>query len=305
MGLEQYIAPLWRVSLNGKKSHNLNITQVRYSDFEKDNIDTLCLELAPNATPPNFGDRIELFMGRNALYFFGAFYVSAIKEQYKRGFSIDCTSIDYTKGFKVKKSRTFEGSIADCIRSIARENNLKTKLDFRYAQSIEVIEQVDESDSALLHRLADELFCTCKVSNDTLIFLDKGKEFDRRTYAINADECISLDIETFAATRYKSIELTYTDSEGNARSVKVGSGEPLYKLHRFAKDDTHALQMATTKLETLNSKHIKGSLSAVGRVLFAGGYLNLTFKGKISRHTITQVTHSLDSSAWNMELNFE
>lgn len=87
--------------------------------------------------------------------------------------------------------------------------------------------------------------------------------------------------------------------------VKIGAGVPIYKMSASAKDDTHAHQIATTRLQALNTKQFKGSLSAVGRVLFARGFLRLSKQGTTSTHIITQVTHSIDSNAWNMSLEFE
>lgn len=306
MGMSQYLAPRFALTLNGTTKHSLFVTSATYTDYEKDNADTLSLTLAPNSKLPSFGDRIELLLGRDTLNFMGAFYVSSIKESYLQNYTIEATSIDYTKDFKTKKNRSFSNqSYAQILYSIARENNLKTKLDFKYAKAIEVVEQVDESDSALIDRLSKELDCSFSVKNDTLIFLDRDKSFDRRSYAINADECISLEIERFAQKTYKSLELTYTDEAGNARMVKVGKGVPIYKMSYQAKDDTHAHQIATTRLQALNAKQFKGSLSAVGRVLFAGGFLRLSKQGATSTHIITQVTHSIDSNAWNISLEFE
>lgn len=236
----------------------------------------------------------------------GAFYVSSIKESYLQNFQIEATSIDYTTDFKTKKSRSFSNlTYAQILYNIARKNNLKAKLDFKYAQGIEVVKQVDESDSALIDRLSKELDCSFSVKNDTLIFMDRDKSFDMRNYAINANECISLEIERFAKKTYKSLELTYTDEAGDTRMVKVGKGVLIYKMSYNAKDDTHAHQIATTRLQVLNAKQFKGSLSTVGKVLFAGGYLRLNKQGKISTHIITQVIHSIDSNVWNIILEFE
>ncbi|WP_300446155.1 phage late control D family protein [Helicobacter typhlonius] len=306
MGIEQYIAPHFALTHKGSTKHQMKILSLSYMDYEKDNVDMLSLTLAPNSKLPSFGDRIELLLGRNSLNFMGAFYVSSIKESYLHHYTIEATSIDYTKEFKILKSRSFENlSYAQILQSVARENNLKTKLDFKYKDSITYIEQIDESDSALCKRLADELDCSFSVKNDTLIFIDRDKRFDRRVYNINAADTLSLEIEHFAQMHYKSVELTYQDESGNTRNVKVGKGMPIYKMSREAKDDNHALQMATTRLQMLNAKKLKGSLSAIGRVLFAGGYLALTKDNTTSTHIITQVTHTLDSKAWNMSLEFE
>ncbi|TLD80189.1 phage late control D family protein [Helicobacter sp. MIT 05-5293] len=306
MGIEQYIAPKFAITHKGNTKHQMRILSLSYMDYEKDNVDMLSLTLAPHSKLPSFGDRIELLLGRSALNFMGAFYVSSIKENYLQHYTIEATSIDYTKEFKIIKSRSFESlSYAQILQSIARENNLKAKLDFKYQDSITHLEQNDESDSALCKRLADELDCSFSVKNDTLIFLDRDKSFDRRTYTINARDTLSLEIEYFAQKHYKSVELTYQDESGNTRNVKVGKGVPIYRMSREAKDDNHALQMATTRLQALNAKKTKGHLSAIGRVLFAGGYLSLTKDSTTSTHIITQVTHHLNSQSWNMNVEFE
>lgn len=306
MGLEQYIAPNFRLSLNGNSEHNLIVNSINFIDYEKDNVDILVLNLSINSYIPAFKDRIELFLGRNNYYFMGAFYVSSIKEDYRQSLTIEATSINYNKGIKTLKSRSFSNmTLIDILRSIARENNLKTKIDFRLSNSIEYIEQVNESDSALCHRLANSLFCDFSIKNDTLIFLDKDREFDRHTYSLNADDCIRLSLEYFDFTKYGSIELAYTGSEGETRIIKVGDGEPVFKTSATANDDTHALQIATSKLKTLNSKSIKGDLEAIGEVMFAGGYLELNMNNKMHKFLITQINHNIDSKSWNMKIYFE
>lgn len=147
--------------------------------------------------------------------------------------------------------------------------------------------------------------CSFSVKNDTLIFLDRDINFKRRTYTMDARDTLSLEIEYFAQKHYKSVELTYTDEAGNARNVKVGKGIPVYTMNREAKDDNHALQMATTRLQTLNAKKTKGHLEAIGRVLFAGGYLQLRKDNTTTTHIITQVTHNLDAKNWSMSVEFE
>lgn len=306
MGVEQYINPKFAITLNGNRNHKLIITSLSYIDYESDNADTLSLNLSYNSPLPKFSDRIELFLGRDSLNFMGAFYVSSIKEEYKQSYLIEATSIDFSKELKIKKNRSFEKlSYGDILKTIARENNLKTKLNFKYKDSIEQIEQVDESDSSLIDRLSKELDCSFAIKNDTLIFLDRDLAFERRAYSINADDCISLSIEEFSSKHYNSLELTYTDTEGNTRMIKVGKGVPIYKMSANVDNDSSALQRANARLQSLNAKKFKGSLNAIGRVLFAGGFLHLNKQGKISTHIITQVTHTLDSKSWNMSLEFE
>ncbi|WP_120945765.1 hypothetical protein [Helicobacter labacensis] len=77
------LTPQWRI-----KGASLLVESLDYTDYERDNPDTLNIKLATNSKVPKFGDRLELFLGWDKLYFFGAFYVSAIKENYRKGFSI-------------------------------------------------------------------------------------------------------------------------------------------------------------------------------------------------------------------------
>lgn len=300
------IKPKFRVSLNGEKEHRLFIKSLSLRDYEKDNVDMLSLTLAPNSTPPKFGDRLELFMGRDDYYFFGAFYVSTIKESYLQEYRIEATSIDYSKGFKIKKNRTFEGlALIDVLRSIARENNLKTRIDFAKQESIETIEQLDESDGALCARLANDYGCSFKIKNDTLIFIDQDKEFDRREYSLNADDCQSLELEYFASKDFKSVEVSYTDNEGEQRTILVGKGEPKFRSVQNFKTDTEAIQWAQTRLKVLQNQKIRGSLTMVGGVFFAGAFLDLSLRGKKHRMLIKEITHDISPENWEIKMTFE
>ncbi|WP_120952271.1 contractile injection system protein, VgrG/Pvc8 family [Helicobacter sp. L8] len=302
--MQTYLAPKWRI-----KGAEVLVESLNYSDYERDNPDTLNLKLAPNSQLPKFGDRLELFLGWEKLYFFGAFYVSAIKENYKKGFSVDATSLNHSKEIKEVKNRSFKNkSVGDILRAIARENGLKSKISFEHSSSVlSVLEQVDESDSALCARLAEEYGCSFGLKNDYLVFIDRNiKQYQRPRYQINADDCISLEIDYLVTKHFKSAEVVFMDKEGQEQTLIIGSGQqPKKRILTHASTKQEALIIGKTRLKEANTAKTKGSLRALGQVLFAGGLLELT-KGKSKEiHLITQVQHSLDKSGWVMNLNFE
>ncbi|WP_104753688.1 phage late control D family protein [Helicobacter salomonis] len=299
-----YLVPKWRLNRT-----DLLVESLSYTDYEKDQSDTLNLKLAPNSKLPKFGDRLELFMGWDKLYFFGAFYVSALKENYRHGFSVDATSINHNKELKEKKNRTFKNkSVAEILKSIAREHGLKHKIHFEHASSVwNALEQVDESDSALCDRLSKMYGCSYATKNDTLLFLDRDiKNFERPRYKMNADECISLEIEYLVTKHFKSAEVVFMDKNGQEHTLIIGSGQqPKKRMSVHASTEQEARVIGKTRLKEVNTAKTKGSLRALGRVLFAGGLLELT-KGKHKEvHLITQVQHSLDKNGWAMSLSFE
>lgn len=121
-GFYMYLAPRFSITLNGSSEHSLFVTSATYTDYEKDSADTLSLTLAPNSKLPSFCDRLELLLGRKSLNFMGAFYVASIQESYLQDYTIEATSIDYTKDFKLKKNRSFSNqSYAQILQSIVRE----------------------------------------------------------------------------------------------------------------------------------------------------------------------------------------
>ena len=304
--MNTFLKPKFRITINGGSASGVFITSLSLNDYEGENIDLLRLELAPNSKTPKFGDKIELFMGRDDYYFFGTFYVSVIKESYLRGYSIEATSLNYASSIKVKKNRTFDNlRIGDVLRLVARENGLKTRLDFEAMGSVEVVEQSDESDASLCDRLSKKYGCTFKIKNDTLIFIDQDKSFDRREYRLDVNDCQSLDLEYFANKEYKSVEVTYTDSANNQRSIIVGSGEPKFRSIQNFKSDTEALQWAQTRLKTLNNQKIQGSLSTVGGVFFAGAFLILKLRGKEHKFLIKTIEHTFSANEWTCRMTFE
>lgn len=288
MGVNHF-TPHIAIKKEGKDiTKSLKVLSLSFVDYERENIDTLSLTLAPSATLPNLGDRLELFLGRKDLYFFGAFYVSTITESFLQNFSIKLLSIDYQKGFKLKKSRAFEMSYGDALRKIARENNLKTKLDFAHIDEVSVTEQLDLSDASLCNSLAQKLNCAFAIKNNTLIFIGKGKE-KRKTYKLKATECQSLELEHTNTTSYKSIIATYWDiTEEETKSIKYRSGDPTLSRNYTAKmDATQAMQRAKNDLEKTKSGRSKGNLVVCGKAIFAGGILLLEPRGEERKFLIT------------------
>ncbi|PAF44161.1 hypothetical protein [Helicobacter sp. 11S02629-2] len=309
-----FLKPKIKLKVNGKdETQNLRIQSLSYNDYSKDSIDTLSLTCAPNAKTLNFGDRCELYLGYKSYNFFGSFYISSIKENYLTSMEYEALSIDFSKGLKNPKNRSFKTQpVKDIIESIARENNLKAKIDFDKSNTYVFIEQNNASDTSLLNDIAKDFNANFVIKNDTLIFLDKDKDKAKEDliYSLDASSLSSLSIEHNNKTDYKSLIAHYLDLETNTtKSLKVGKGEPSISKNYSLANQAFSLSEIRLKAESdllkLNEGLTKGSFTKVGGVIFAGAFLDLKLRGEIKRYLLTQVSHTLSPESWSMSANFE
>ncbi|MCE3037521.1 hypothetical protein LW135_06765 [Helicobacter sp. faydin-H20] len=300
-----FLKPKFKVTINGKEEKKLFVKNINLNDYESGEIDNIALTLTLDSILPNFGDKIEIFMGREDYYFFGSFYVNAIKENYKRDYHIEAISINYKRGMKQKKFRSFENkSLEDILKIIARENGLKTRIDFKNGKDIKVIEQ-EESDVSLCNKLAKFYGCTFKIKDDTLIFIDIDKEYKRKEYNINADDAISLSLEILGHKKFNSVEVHFTDNLNNTHIIKVGEEEPTHKAVKNFQSKTQALQYAQSYLKKNKENKVNGELKILGGVFFAGAFLNLNLRNKTQQYLIKEVRHRLDAHTWESTIIFE
>ena len=104
---------------------------------------------------------------------------------------------------------------------------------------------------------------------------------------------------------FKSVEVSYTDNEGEQRTILVGKGEPKFRSVQNFKTDTEAIQWAQTRLKVLQNQKIRGSLTMVGGVFFAGAFLDLSLRGKKHRMLIKEITHDISPENWEIKMTFE
>ncbi|PAF49201.1 hypothetical protein BKH41_03725 [Helicobacter sp. 12S02232-10] len=291
----------FKITLNDKDISHL-VTSISYEDFESDKSDTLKIKLFPSIKP-NLKDKIKFFIDNHLM---GSFYIASIEYTYKTSYEIECASIDFTSNLRTKKNRSFDKlSYQQILESIAKENNLTPKIDFNRMDEIVHINQINQSDSSLLFHIAKELNLTQSIKNDTLIFLEKNSN-KKPTITMNADDCISVKLESYSKLFYKSVEVTYQNTETNAlKTIRIGQEEPTLKRSIHSKTDDEAYKRAEGYYKSIQSDKRKGSIESIGRIIYAGTILKLGGDEEISgEYVIKKISHSIDSSGWRMSVEF-
>lgn len=296
-----YNAPLIKVSLNDKDISN-SVISIAYEEFSTNQSDTLKIKLFPNIKP-TLKDKVVFSINHSLM---GVFYIASIAYTYKSSYEIDCTSIDFASSFRTKKSRSFENlSYKSILSSIAKENNLTPKISFDRMDEITHIDQINISDSSLCHHIAKELSLSFCVKNNTLLMLEKDLT-KKPTIKINAFECISASLESYAKMAYESVEVSYQDiNSEEMKIIRIGKKDPVYKKAIHAQNDDEAYKRAESYYKAIKHNGKKGTLELAGRVIFAGFTLRLSGDRELEgEYIINKVSHAIDSSGWRVSVGF-
>lgn len=296
-----YQSNIFTITLNNKSISDL-VLSINYEDYESNKADTLKLKLFPSIKP-NLKDEIEFKIDNTLI---GKFYIASIAYNYKTNYELECTSIDYSSGFRIRKNRSFDKlSYKEILESIAKENNLIAKIDFKRMLEVVHIDQINQSDSNLCYHIAKELCLTQTIKNGYLIFLEKDSN-KKPTITINANDCSSLSIQSYSKALYKSVEVLYQDtSTTQVKTIRVGRDDPTYKRHIHANNDDEAYKKAESILKTINSNKRKGNLESTGKIIHAGSVLEINGDKETSgKYLINKVSHSIDNSGWKTSVEF-
>lgn len=296
-----YSSPDFKITLNDKDISHLVISIV-YEDFESNNSDTLKIKLFPQITP-KLKDKLQFYINSNLM---GSFSIASIAYTYKSSYEIDCSSIDFNSNFKMRKNRSFDNlSYKQILESIAKENNFTLKIDFDRMNEIVHIDQINESDSSVCHKIATELNLTQCVKNDTLIFLQKHSE-KKPTIYLKASDCVNVSLESYAKLFYKSVVVSYQDKDtSKAKTIRIGKEEPTLKRFLHSKSDDEAYKKAEGIFKSIQSNKKKGSLELPGRVIYAGTILRLSGDKELEgEYIINKVSHNIDCNGWKVSVVF-
>lgn len=135
------------------------------------------------------------------------------------------------------------------------------------------------------------------------------KNISLPSFSLNLDELYSLEITEANRNSYTAVIAQWQDiNEGKIKSIKVGSGEQVYKMQiAQPKSDNEAYKIAEARLNELQRGGINGRCALPGANITAGG--KLKFKDVIglqsSEFSIKSVGHSLSSTNYSVEIEFE
>ena len=291
-----------------------SLDQLTYRDESGKLADELEIRLAGRQRHWDPAQQITFFMGYRgqALWRFGTFTVLT-STMTSTGLVVRATSVDFNSGFKVKKSRGWEGkTLGGIVRSIAQEHGLAVKCDYDDIQ-LSHIAQPNESDMQFLRRQAELYDALFTIKNSTLLFRRREKAMEKNgefpTFAIDIADTTSWSITRNSRAQYRSCTAVWMNPDtGKPEHVTVGSGEPVQKLDYPFQNAAQAQEAAWAMLQRHRRETLSGRLRMEGAEIYAGGLLELTGTPEDNRpdYTIKSVEHTLDTqNGWQMNITFE
>lgn len=258
----------------------------------------------------------------NDLYLCGTFSVQTTSADYKANTTeVRATAVNFASPAKEKRRVSWENTtLFGIAKKIASTNALSLKTSGS-DQNIASVIQDNVSDIEFLYDLCVKFGFLMAVKNDNIIITAKDAKGDASqtsntsknenlpTFTLNLTDLYSLEITEANRNSYTAVIVEWQDIEaGKVKSIKVGSGEQVYKMQiAQPKSDNEAFKQAEAKLNELQRGGINGRCSCEGKNIIAGG--KLKFGGvtglEANEFSIKEVSHKLSTSGYEIDIEFE
>lgn len=251
-------------------------TRVRFVDVEGVDSDTLEVDLDDRDARihlPREGERLSLMMGYAGLHVehMGDFVVDEVGISGPPAImTISAKGVDLLSGIKAPRTESHhEMTIGTLARRIGERQGLRTLVHSSIANvPVPHVDQVGESDMALLTRLAEQHDLTLKLDAVRLTLrphasrLPAGDLDLPAAVTLRAKQLSRHEWRGKSRTRYSAVRAWYYDIQQAARvAVTVGdaAGGPVLDLRHDARDAADATRQAQARLHQLSRG--TGSLS--------------------------------------------
>ena len=251
---------------------------------------------------PKYEDKIKIWINN---VFYGAFLVQSTTTNHINELIVRATGTNFSSSIKTKKSRNFaETSLKAIVEQIARENGLKSNVDFSDV-SISNIIQSNESDMHFLTRLAKDYDAIFSIKNNTLIFLERDTSLPN--FTINLNQCSIWDITYTDKKVYSSCLARYRSTKENAiQTVTIGVGTPILSYQEAFQTKEEATKKATAKLQRAKRGTKEGRLTIEGVYISAGSTITLVGSTQDNGdYTAETVTTNVNMSGWVVDVDFK
>ena len=318
--------PNFKLEANGKDVTEIiraNLISLNFDDKEGSKSDEISFSVSGIYAKPVFGDSLKLWLGYgDDLYLCGSFSVQTASRDYKNYTTeVRATAVNFASPQKIKKRRSWENTtVFEIARKIAAENKLAVKTSGQ-DQNIASVLQNDAGDLDFLYGLCFDYGFIMAVKNATIVIASKDAKGDKTqtsntpkneslpAFTLNLTDLYSLEITEANRNSYTAVIVEWQDIEaGKVKSIKVGSGEQVYKMQiAQPKSDNEAFKQAEAKLNELQRGGINGRCSCEGKNIIAGG--KLKFGGvpglEANEFSIKEVSHKLSTSGYEIDIEFE
>ncbi|WP_148817136.1 phage late control D family protein [Campylobacter concisus] len=318
--------PNFKLEANGEDITDViraNLISLNFDDKEGSKSDEISFSVSGIYAKPVFGDNLKLWLGYgDDLYLCGSFSVQTASRDYKnRTTEARATAVNFASPQKIKKRRSWENTtVFEIARKIAAENKLAVKTSGQ-DQNIASVLQNDAGDIDFLYGLCFDYGFIMAVKNATIVIASKDAKGDETqtsntpkneslpTFTLNLTDLYSLEITEANRNSYTAVIVEWQDIEaGKTKSIKVGSGEQIYKMQiAQPKSDNEAFRQGEAKLNELQKGGINGRCSLPGANIVAGG--KLKFGGvpglEANEFSIKEVSHKLSTNGYEIDIEFE
>lgn len=310
--------PIWKVTADGsditaacaKRLLSLTVT-----DEAGIASDTIAIELDNRdlaIVAPRKGAKLECWMGYEeaGMVHMGLFVVDELTAGGPpHVLTINGKAADMRKEMKAQKTRGWDGvTIGDLVKTVAGEHELIPVVAPALAGvSIPNLAQTNESDMALLTRIAKTYDAVAKPMAGRLLFVPRG---EAKTATGRAMPTVSLgpdDFRSYNATqadrgKYGAVVAQWHNpATGQPESIKIGNGEgPTHTLRQKYPDADQAQRAASAKMDALarGVGTFSGDVVPGRPSLGAEGKMAVSGLGDIASGAwvITRAVHKLDKS---------
>ncbi len=290
------------------------ITSIRVTDAEGFESDTLEIELDDRAQQtqlPETGERLRVMMGYAGgnVQVIGDFVVDEL------GLSgpplimtISGKGTDMLGGIKAPRTQSRDEnaqSYGSLAQKIASEHGLTANIHPEaFGIQITHIDQLAESNMALLERLALMFDMTLKLSADTLTLRPHAARINADQTELHATDLTSYQWRGKSRTKYSAVRAHYYDTDKAERIPVVlgdASAGPVLDLRHDARDEQEAARLAKTRLNQMARGTGSLTLDIPGNPsLRAGVHIHISGLSEPvgGAWCVDRVTHAIDASGY-------
>lgn len=259
------------------------VTRLRVVDVEGIESDTLELDIDDRDADielPGTGEKLHLFMGYagGEIADMGRFVVDEIGVSGPpRTLTVSAKGADMLGGLKAPRVDTsHDARLGELVRKIAARHNLIADVH-EDVENIPIghVDQVGESDIAVLTRLADQNDLTLKIDGTHIRLrphagrlLAKGNVAALGAVRVRGREASRYDWRSTSRTKYGAVRSSYYDIDRATRvPVTVGDPDagPVLELRHDARDAEEAARLASARADQLARGTGKLTLTLPGR----------------------------------------
>lgn len=310
--------PIWKLTADGADitaacaQRLLSLTVTDEAGITSDTIAIVLDNRDLAIAAPRKGAALECWMGYAAsgLIHMGRFVVDELSASGPpHTLTIDGKAADMRQQMKEQKTRGWDDvSVADLVKTIAGEHNLIPVVAPSLAEvTLPSLAQTNESDMALLTRVARTQDAVAKPVSGRLLFVPRGEAKSASGKAMPTVALGPGDFQSYNATqadrgKYGAVVAQWHNAEtSQAESIKVGEGEgPTFTIRSKFPDADQAQRAAAAKLDALarGTGTFSGEVTPGRPSIGAEGKIVVSGLGDIASGTwvITRAVHKLDKS---------